>query len=575
MRWGLREVTVIRGRAQALAGVTVPVDPAGVTVVVGGDGAGKSTCLQVLAGLLQPSQGTVLRPPKERIGYVPATAGLYADLTVQENLDFSARAYRLAGRDYRQRAQELLEQTGLGPARRRLGGQLSGGMQRKLAVAMALLHAPDLLVLDEPTTGVDPVSRAELWRLISAAAADGTAVAVSTTYVNEAARAALVVLLEAGRTAASGTPAQILDGFPGRLGVMGGDSRPAPLSWRRGVTWRVWAPDGLLPAGARPAAPDFEDAVVAAALAGQRSGQRRTAQASGQDRRDDAMEYLAETRQVVRRFARFTAVSGVDLTVRPGEIVGLLGANGAGKTTLIRLLLGLLPPNGGVVHLFGEAPSIATRRRVGYVPQTLGLYAGLTVRENWDFTAAAFGSTGLPLPGDIAAWRGQLVGRLPLGAQRQVAFAVALSHRPELLVLDEPTSGVGPLGSARLWEGIRQAAGAGAGALVTTHNMEEAEQCDRLMIMVDGKVVASGTAQDIAAGRDVTEVRSADWSRAFTVLDDGGFPVQLHGTTLRSSGQPAEISGLLSSAGIEAAVASVPANLEEAFVAIVAGPAAR
>ena len=141
--WGLREVTVTRGRTEALAGVTVPVDPAGVTVVVGGDGAGKSTCLQVLAGLLQPSRGTVLRPPKERIGYVPATAGLYADLTVQENLDFAATAYRLAARDYRQRAEELLEQTGLGPARRRLGGQLSGGMQRKLAVAMSLLHAPD------------------------------------------------------------------------------------------------------------------------------------------------------------------------------------------------------------------------------------------------------------------------------------------------------------------------------------------------------------------------------------------------------------------------------------------------
>ena len=287
------------------------------------------------------------------------------------------------------------------------------------------------------------------------------------------------------------------------------------------------------------------------------------------------MEYLAETRQAVRRFGRFTAVSGVDLAVRPGEIVGLLGANGAGKTTLIRLLLGLLAPNEGVLRLFGEAPSIATRRRVGYVPQTLGLYAGLTVKENWEFTAAAFGNRGLPLPRDIAAWRGQLVGSLPLGAQRQVAFAVALSHRPEFLVLDEPTSGVGPLGSARLWEGIRQAAGAGAGALVTTHNMEEAEQCDRLMIMVDGKVVASGTAADIASGRDVAEVRTADWSRAFALLDDAGFPVQLHGTTLRASGQPAEILALLSSAGIEAAVASVPANLEEAFVAIVAPPAAR
>jgi ABC-type multidrug transport system ATPase subunit len=287
------------------------------------------------------------------------------------------------------------------------------------------------------------------------------------------------------------------------------------------------------------------------------------------------MEYLAETCQAVRRFGRFPAVSGVDLAVRPGEIVGLLGANGAGKTTLIRLLLGLLAPNEGVLRLFGEAPSIATRRRVGYVPQTLGLYTGLTVKENWEFTAAAFGNRGLPLPRDIAAWRGQLVGRLPLGAQRQVAFVVALSHRPEFLVLDEPTSGVGPLGSARLWEGIRQAAGAGAGALVTTHNMEEAEQCDRLVIMVDGKVVASGTAADIAAGRAVAEVRTADWSRAFALLDAGGFPVQLHGTTLRASGPPAEILALLSSAGIEAAVASVPANLEEAFVAIVKPSAAR
>ena len=287
------------------------------------------------------------------------------------------------------------------------------------------------------------------------------------------------------------------------------------------------------------------------------------------------MDYLAETRGAVRRFGRFTAVSGVDLTVRPGEILGLLGANGAGKTTLIRLLLGLLPPNEGVVHLFGEAPSIATRRRVGYVPQTLGLYAGLTVKENWDFTAAAFRGGRLSLPKDIAAWQGQLVGSLPLGEQRQVAFAVALSHRPELLVLDEPTSGVGPLGSARLWEGIRQAAAAGAGALVTTHNMEEAEQCDRLMIMADGEVRVSGTAQDVTAGRYVAEVRTADWGRAFALLDDGGFPVQLHGTTLRSVGQPAEISALLSRAGLDAGVESVPANLEEAFVQIVSQPAVR
>jgi len=285
------------------------------------------------------------------------------------------------------------------------------------------------------------------------------------------------------------------------------------------------------------------------------------------------MEFLAETRTATRCFGQFTAVSGVDLTVGPGEVLGLLGANGAGKTTLIRLLLGLLPPSAGLIRLFGEAPSIAARRRVGYVPQALGLYAGLTVTENWDFTAAAFRSRGVPLPGGISAWKKELVGSLPLGAQRQVAFAVALSHRPELLVLDEPTSGVGPLGSARLWEEIRQAATAGAGVLVTTHNMEEAEQCDRLMIMADGKVVAAGTSGGITAGRTVAEVRTAQWSRAFTLLDASGLAVQLHGTMLRVGGQPADVSGLLSRAGIGAAVESVPANLEEAFVAIVARPA--
>jgi ABC-2 type transport system ATP-binding protein len=286
------------------------------------------------------------------------------------------------------------------------------------------------------------------------------------------------------------------------------------------------------------------------------------------------METLTEATAVTRQFGRFTAVSGVSLTVSRGEILGLLGANGAGKTTLIRLLLGLLRPSDGIIRLFGEAPSIATRRQVGYVPQTLGLYAGLTVAENWGFTAAAFHNPGVPLPADIAAWRKDLVGSLPLGAQRRVAFAVALSHQPKLLVLDEPTSGVGPLGGARLWEEIRQAASAGAGVLVTTHNMEEAEQCDRLIIMVDGKVVAKGTADDIIADRKVAEVGVDDWNRAFALLDANRFRVQLQGTMLRVGGAPEAVSEVLFRAGIDATVEPVPANLEEAFVALVARPAA-
>lgn len=286
------------------------------------------------------------------------------------------------------------------------------------------------------------------------------------------------------------------------------------------------------------------------------------------------MDVLSQARKATKHFGPFTAVSEADLTVGLGEVVGLLGANGAGKTTLIRLLLGLLLPSDGVIRLFGEAPSIRTRRRVGYVPQTLGLYAGLTVAENWAFTAAAFHNAGAQMPEDVSTWEKELVGDLPLGAQHQVAFAVALSHRPELLILDEPTSGVGPLGGARLWEEIRQAASAGAGVLVTTHNMEEAEQCDRLVIMADGKAVARGTTQEIIGDRKVAEVRCNDYNRAFALLDAGSLPVQLHGTTLRVGGGPETAAQLLSRAGIEATIEIVPANLEEAFVAIVTKPAA-
>ncbi|MBO0775453.1 MAG: ABC transporter ATP-binding protein [Actinobacteria bacterium] len=287
------------------------------------------------------------------------------------------------------------------------------------------------------------------------------------------------------------------------------------------------------------------------------------------------MDVLAETRQASRRFGAFTAVSSADMLVRRNEVVGLLGANGAGKTTLIRLLLGLLPPSSGAVCLFGSPPSRLARRRVGYVPQTLGLYAGLTVAENWAFTATAFGNASAPVPERIAAWEHELVSSLPLGTQRQVAFAVALSHEPELLVLDEPTSGVGPLGRARLWEEIRRAVDHGAGAFVTTHNMEEAEQCDRLVVMADGKVVGRGTAAKITHGIKVAEVRCKDWHRAFRLLDASGFSVQVHGQTIRVDASAARIGELLSREGIDATIDVVPANLEEAFVAMVSTPAPR
>ncbi|MGO9198411.1 MAG: ABC transporter ATP-binding protein [Acidimicrobiales bacterium] len=261
-------------------------------------------------------------------------------------------------------------------------------------------------------------------------------------------------------------------------------------------------------------------------------------------------------------------MESVDLVVHSGEVVGLLGANGAGKTTLIRLLLGLLRPTSGEALLFEALPSVSTRRRVGYVPQTLGLYDDMTVQENWAFTAAAFGSKGTGLPASIVDSRDELVGLLPLGVQRRVAFAVAFSHEPELLVLDEPTSGVGPLSRARVWQDVRDSAERGTGVLVTTHNMEEAEQCDRLVVMVDGRVVVDGTVADVIAGRRVVEVRCSDWSRAFQVLDAAGLVVQVHGDVLRVPGTRSSVEGLLARSDVRATVAMVPANLEEAFVVV-------
>jgi ABC-2 type transport system ATP-binding protein len=287
------------------------------------------------------------------------------------------------------------------------------------------------------------------------------------------------------------------------------------------------------------------------------------------------MTALAESRRVTMRFGAFTAVDSVDIAVNAGEVVGLLGANGAGKTTLIRLLLGLVRPSQGEVLLFEASPSMATRRRLGYVPQTLGLYDDMTVRENWRFTAAAFGLTHASLPPAIRDASDDLVGTLPLGLQRRVAFAVAFSHDPELLVLDEPTSGVGPLSRARLWQDIRDSAEHGTGVLVTTHNMEEAAQCDRLVVMAGGRVVAEGTVSDVIAGREVVQVQCAAWQRAFEVLDAEGLIVQVQADTLRVPGSQRDVRELLARHAIEGAISTVPANLEEAFVSIVSAGASR
>ncbi len=556
--WGVDELTVRYGSRTALDAVSVAVQPGAITVVVGGDGAGKTTLLRALVGVVAPQAGSVHRPPRHDIGYIAGSAGVYGDLTVDENIAFAGGAYGLTGDERARRATRLLEQTGLAGADDRLAGRLSGGMRQKLAFALAMLHQPRLLVLDEPTTGVDPVSRSELWRLIAGAAADGAAVLVTTTYLDEAERATRVLVLDGGRAVAAGPPQAVAAALPRPL---------VPTAPREGDRWTA----ATAASGVETVATDTVP--------------------------------LAEARSLTRRFGTIVAVDAVHLTVRRGEVVGLLGANGAGKTTVIRMLLGLLRPSAGAALLFGAPPSRASRRRLGYVPQGLGLWEDLSVAENLTFAAAAFGSAPPPLDDELEAARDDLVRDLPLGLRRRLAFASALAHRPELLILDEPTSGVDPQARARLWDTIHEAAAGGAGVLVTTHYLEETSQCDRLVIMAGGRVVAEGPEAAIVGDRRAVEVeleaaattmvrgdgiaaargalaldadeaapadaRRADWATAFGVLADAGLPVALHGRTLRvAGGDVARVRAALDARHVAAGLRLVPATLEETFATL-------
>lgn len=281
---------------------------------------------------------------------------------------------------------------------------------------------------------------------------------------------------------------------------------------------------------------------------------------------------MLQARGVTRRFGGFTANDAIDLHVAEGEVVGLLGANGAGKSTFMRLALGLLRPTAGRILMFGHAPSRQLRRAVGYVPQGLGLYEDLTVAENLQFAATAYRTNPVgPIDPELTGESGTLVGDLPLGLRRRLAFTIALGHDPRLLILDEPTSGVDPLGRGRLWDAIHDSADRGAGVLVSTHYMEEAEHCDRLVVLSAGKVVATGTLESIIGGRRAVQIDAPRWDTAFRALTAAGLRPSLHGRRLRLINvTEQDAAHCLRSAGIDAGISQVPASFEEAFVALLA-----
>lgn len=290
---------------------------------------------------------------------------------------------------------------------------------------------------------------------------------------------------------------------------------------------------------------------------------------------DSSSAVLLGCSSATRVFGTFTAVDRVTMSVNAGEVVGLLGANGAGKTTLIRMLLGLLAPSAGTTTLFGGPPDRRRRARMGYVPQNLGMYRDLTIRENMSFHAQAYGG-GDVLPGTLAPYADVLVGDLPLGVQRTAAFAVTLAHRPEVLVLDEPTSGVDALSRARLWDTIRAEADSGVGVLVTTHYMEEAQECDRLLLMSAGRLIAEGNEADVIGHTHAVLVETPDWPGAFAVLKDAGVPVILSGRAIRvADTDPERILSILDSAHVSATARTVPATIEEKMLVLARIPDVR
>lgn len=457
--FGVSDLTVTFGDTHALDDVSVAVPRGQVTALVGGDGAGKSTLLRVMASLVAPNKGDVHTLPDRQLGYQPSTSGVWGNLSVLQNLDFVGRSFGMSGKTIAERSKTLLAHAGLTKAKDRLGRDLSGGMRQKLGFLMAILHEPELVLLDEPSTGVDPVSRVELWRLISETAVGNTAVLMTTTYLDEAQRAATVTALDRGSVIAAGTPSDVIAQLPGQIVL---SDEVSVDSWRRGTKRHEWLPEG----GATKDViqPDLEDTIIALTLQRHHDPTDPSQFEVSKDGAPASGTVLASGSHVTRRFGENTAVDDVSLEVKAGEIFGLIGANGAGKTTFIRSLIGLDSPTSGTVELFGTWPGKSSRKRLGYVPQGLGLYQTITVAENAEFYSRVFGTPLAELPPELAELAKRPVSDIGLGLQRQLAFTLALSHRPELLVLDEPTSGVDPLSRARLWDVIHAQADANRGS---------------------------------------------------------------------------------------------------------------
>lgn len=532
------------GPVEAVRGIGFDVRQGEIFGLIGPDGAGKTSTFQILAGVMEATSGKAevfdvpARDARSETGYLTQSFSLYPDLTVEENIRYIGDLRHVPSRDIEERGHRYLSMFDMDRFTDRQAGRLSGGMKQKLALACALVAQPKVLLLDEPTTGVDPVSRREFWDTLAHLAMDGLTILVATPYLDEAERCHRVALVHLGEIRDIGTPAE-LRGKAGtkRIEIHANDLAMAEQILlkeseqaseivdvqRFGDRLDVIAPDaergGERIEAALHAAnlqgtifridqPTLENTFVAALRS---FGDRENAPAypGRRDHRNLKGQIAIGAKDLTRRFGAFTAVENVSLQVRYGEIYGLLGANGAGKTTTIRMLCGLLEPTTGSMELAGERGSLRSRnvrRSIGYMSQKFSLYDDISIHENLNFFAGVYGVPPEEIEEkkrwvlEFAGLEGKqhlITGSLPGGWKQRVAFGAAILHEPSVLFLDEPTSGVDPLARRAFWRMINSLADRGTAILVTTHYLEEAEQCNRLGFMVAGELVIEGTPRGV------------------------------------------------------------------------------